>query len=57
MAQTGVGRVPVVDAENRLVGLIARKDLLSARARRMAEERDYSVHLRLGRHAASRERA
>jgi CBS domain-containing protein len=49
MAQSGVGRVPVVDADNRLVGLIARKDLLAARARRMVEERDYSIHLRLRR--------
>jgi H+/Cl- antiporter ClcA/predicted transcriptional regulator len=47
MAQSGLGRVPVVDDDNRLVGLVARKDLLSARARRMAEERDYAVHLRV----------
>jgi H+/Cl- antiporter ClcA len=47
MAQSGAGRVPVVDDKNRLVGLVARKDLLVARARRMAEERDYAVHLRL----------
>jgi H+/Cl- antiporter ClcA/predicted transcriptional regulator len=47
MAQSGLGRVPVVDDDNRLVGLVARKDLLSARARRMAEERDYAIHLRV----------
>jgi len=40
MAEQGVGRVPIVDAAGRLVGLVARKDLLAARARRVAEERD-----------------
>ena len=40
MAESGIGRVPVVDAAGRLVGLVARKDLLAARARRTAEERD-----------------
>ncbi|GGF77457.1 chloride channel protein [Azorhizobium oxalatiphilum] len=45
MAQTGTGRVPVIDAHHRLVGLVARKDLLAARARRMAEEQDHAAHL------------
>jgi CBS domain-containing protein len=40
MAENGIGRVPVIDASGRLVGLVARKDLLAARARRVAEERD-----------------
>ena len=40
MAEQGIGRVPIVDAAGRLVGLVARKDLLAARARRIAEERD-----------------
>ncbi|MFC7399116.1 chloride channel protein [Chelatococcus sp. GCM10030263] len=47
MAEAGVGRVPIVDENSRLVGLVARKDLLKARARRLAEERDRAVHLRL----------
>jgi H+/Cl- antiporter ClcA len=45
MADAGVGRVPVVDEEGKLIGLVARKDLLAARARRAAEERDYSGYL------------
>jgi CBS-domain-containing membrane protein len=44
MAEAGVGRVPVVDEEGALIGLVARKDLLAARARRAAEERDYSAY-------------
>lgn len=40
MAENGIGRVPVLDAAGRLAGLVARKDLLAARARRVAEERD-----------------
>ncbi len=40
MAEHGVGRVPIVDEAGRLVGLVARKDLLAARARRATEERD-----------------
>jgi CBS domain-containing protein len=47
MAQSGVGRVPIVDEKGRLAGLVARKDLLCARARRQAEERDHEVMLRL----------
>lgn len=40
MAENGIGRVPVIDESGKLVGLVARKDLLAARARRVAEERD-----------------
>jgi len=46
MTQNGVGRVPVLDREGRLIGLVTRKDLLAARARRQAEERDHAVMLR-----------
>jgi H+/Cl- antiporter ClcA len=49
MAEAGIGRVPIVDENRRLVGLVARKDILQARARRLAEERDRAVHLRLRR--------
>jgi H+/Cl- antiporter ClcA len=45
MAEAGVGRVPIVDETRRLVGLVARKDILVARARRAAEEKDYSAYL------------
>jgi CBS domain-containing protein len=47
MAESGAGRVPILDDEGRLAGLVARKDLLAARARRQAEERDHAVMLRL----------
>jgi H+/Cl- antiporter ClcA/CBS domain-containing protein len=45
MADTGHGRIPIVDADGKLVGLVARKDLLAARARSRAEERDRSRYL------------
>ena len=48
MAQSGIGRVPVTDRKGMLLGLVARKDLLKARAARRAEESDHAVHLRLG---------
>jgi CBS domain-containing protein len=48
MAVSGIGRVPVTDGKGRLVGLVARKDLLKARATRRAEEQDHAVHLKLG---------
>jgi CBS domain-containing protein len=49
MAQADVGRVPVVHRKTRkLAGLIARKDLLHARARLLAQERDRSAPLRGG---------
>ena len=47
MAAAQVGRAPVVDGTGRVVGLVARKDLLAARARRIAEETDHSAPLRL----------
>jgi CBS domain-containing protein len=40
MAAADVGRVPIVDGEGRLVGLVARRDLLRARARVRTEEQD-----------------
>jgi chloride channel protein, CIC family len=41
MVRGEVGRVPVTRAEDGvLVGIVARKDLLQVRARRLAEERD-----------------
>jgi len=48
MAVSGIGRVPVTDGKGRLIGLVARKDLLKARATRRAEEIDHAVHLKLG---------
>jgi H+/Cl- antiporter ClcA len=38
MAATGVGRLPVVSAEGKLVGIVTRSDLLKARARVVEEE-------------------
>jgi CIC family chloride channel protein len=41
MVRDGAGRVPIVRPEDGvLVGIVARKDLLRVRARRLAEERD-----------------
>jgi CBS domain-containing protein len=40
MAAADFGRVPIVDGEGRLVGLVARRDLLRARARVRTEEKD-----------------
>ncbi len=51
VAETGAGRIPIVDDAGTLVGLVARKDLLAARARHIAEDRDHAVHLRLTRQA------
>ncbi|MEP9378711.1 chloride channel protein [Aquabacter sp. CN5-332] len=53
MAQTGAGRVPVINENHQLAGLVARKDLLAARARRSAEERDHAAHLGWWRSAGS----
>jgi len=47
MARSGAGRVPILDGDGKLAGLVARKDLLLARARRQAEEHDHAVLLRL----------
>jgi H+/Cl- antiporter ClcA len=38
MAEAGVGRLPVVSADGRLVGIVTRSDLLKPRARRVEEE-------------------
>ncbi|MDQ0470282.1 chloride channel protein [Labrys wisconsinensis] len=49
MAAADVGRVPILDRQTgRLVGLVARKDLLQVRARTAAEEKERAVYLGLG---------
>jgi H+/Cl- antiporter ClcA len=53
MAHADVGRVPVVDADNRLIGLVARKDLLHARARLLPHEHERTAPLRPGLAASS----
>jgi CIC family chloride channel protein len=45
MVERDVGRIPVVDAQGRLVGLVARKDLLRMRATRKAEETERRSYL------------
>ena len=49
MAETGLTRFPVVDRgdERKLVGVIGLQDLLSARTRNLAEERDRERVLRI----------
>ena len=48
MAVADIGRVPIVDRRHgKLVGIVARKDLLRARARMVAEERERQPLLRL----------
>ncbi len=49
MAETGLTRFPVVDrsADRKLVGVIGLRDLLSARTRNLAEERDRERVLRI----------
>lgn len=50
MAQADIGRVPVVDAaQGKLVGIVARKDLLRVRARMLMHEKERSAPLRRGR--------
>lgn len=39
MAETGFTRLPVVDRENRLAGMVSLRDLLIARVRNVNEER------------------
>ena len=46
MARADIGRVPIIDSEDRLIGLVARKDLLHARARLMPQESDRAAPLR-----------
>ncbi len=40
MVREAAGRVPVVGADGRVVGIVARKDLLAVRARNLAEEHE-----------------
>ena len=49
MAETGLTRFPVVDRgdERKLLGVIGLRDLLSARTRNLAEERDRERVLRI----------
>jgi H+/Cl- antiporter ClcA len=46
MAHADVGRVPIMDEHRKLVGLIARKDLLHARARLLPHEHERTAPLR-----------
>ena len=46
MGQLDVGRVPVIAADHRLVGIVARKDLLKIRSHLRAHEHDRSAPLR-----------
>jgi CIC family chloride channel protein len=48
MVAEDVGRVPILDEEGRLVGLVSRKDLLRVRARLRALEEERSVMLGRG---------
>jgi CIC family chloride channel protein len=53
--QQDVGRVPIVGpADNRLLGLVARKDLLRVRARLLSEERERRRVMAFGRLAVVR---
>jgi len=52
MAETGVTRMPVVAADGRLVGMIALKDLLTARTRLLEAERRRERVLGTGLHLA-----
>jgi CBS domain-containing protein len=52
MAEANIGRVPIVTrGTNKLVGIVARKDLLHVRARMVAEERERQPVLRVRRTA------
>ena len=46
MEETGVNRLPVVDADGQLVGILARDDVIRAIARRVS--RESATHPRLG---------
>ena len=48
MVAEDVGRVPIVDSQGRLVGLVARKDLLRVRARLRGLEHERAAYLRPG---------
>jgi CBS domain-containing protein len=47
MVETGFRRFPVVDHNQKLIGMVALEDLLSARVRALGEERDRERPLRL----------
>jgi H+/Cl- antiporter ClcA/CBS domain-containing protein len=47
MVETGLTRFPVIDEDRKLIGIVALEDLLSARVRRLGEERDRDRPLRL----------
>jgi CBS domain-containing protein len=54
MAAGDVGRVPIVDpADGRLVGIVARKDLLRVRAILLSQEQDREAVLRATRHRSA----
>jgi H+/Cl- antiporter ClcA/CBS domain-containing protein len=46
MVSEDVGRVPIVDPEGKLLGLVARKDLLRVRARLQRQEQERAAFLR-----------
>jgi chloride channel protein, CIC family len=47
MAETGFARLPVVDEDQHLVGMVSLDDLLKARSRNLQEERARERVLRL----------
>jgi H+/Cl- antiporter ClcA/CBS domain-containing protein len=47
MASSGFTRMPVLDAEGKLAGMVSLQDLLSARARNLSEERDRERVIRI----------
>ena len=47
MASSGFTRMPVLDAEGKLSGMVSLQDLLSARARNLSEERDRERVIRI----------
>jgi CBS domain-containing protein len=46
MAHSDIGRVPILDEQLKLVGLVARKDLLRARSRFLPQEHERTAPLR-----------
>jgi chloride channel protein, CIC family len=47
MASSGFTRMPVLDGDGKLVGMVSLQDLLSARARNLSEERDRERVIRI----------
>jgi len=47
MAASGFTRMPVLDRDGRLAGMVSLRDLLSARARNLSEERDRERVIRI----------